>query len=172
MEAITNLVEIAGRDGLPLLISILTIVFVGYYIRMISPELKEMNLLLSKSINREDGYVELLKQAKDSDAKLIETIGIVNANMLGSMELMKSYYEDNKALAGKLTDHDVKSEQLVAEVRHANSRLGDNDNRTDQLLYEMKVVNERLLNLKDLTCGKFDVLFKERGIVEEEVKSD
>ena len=142
-----SLIKDIVENGILVVITGIAIGSVVYYTRQLNPKLEEMNLLLKKSLDRESDYIYLLKQNHETDEELMETLRTINASMMGNIELMKVYYEDSKLLGQKLQTHDDRSEKIFTEL---------------------KLVNQKIGHLESLTRDKFDVLFRDTGVKEED----
>lgn len=142
-----GLIKDVVENGVLVVITTVAIGAVIYYAKQLDPKLEEMNLLLKNSLDRESDYIYLLKQNHETDEELMETLKMINASMQGNIELMKIYFEESKTVGQRLQLHDDRSEKIFTEL---------------------KLVNQKIGNLEGLTRDKFEVLFRDRGIKEEE----
>ena len=142
-----GLIKELVENGVLVVITAVAIGAVIYYAKQLDPKLEEMNLLLIKSLDRESDYIYLLKQNHETDEELMETLKMINASMQGNIELMKIYFEESKTVGQRLQLHDDRSEKIFTEL---------------------KLVNEKIGNLEGLTRDRFDVLFRDQGIKENE----
>lgn len=142
-----GLIKDLVENGVLVVITAVAIGAVIYYAKQLNPKLEEMNLLLKKSLDRESGYVYLLKQNHETDEELMETLKMINASMQGNIEVMKIYFEESKTVGQRLQLH---------------------DDRSEKILTKLELVNEKVGNLESLTRERFDILFRDRGIKEVE----
>ena len=142
-----GLIKELVENGVLVVITAVAIGAVIYYAKQLDPKLEEMNLLLIKSLDRESDYIYLLKQNHETDEELMETLKMINASMQGNIELMKIYFEESKTVGQRLQLHDDRSEKIFTEL---------------------KLVNEKIGNLEGLTRDRFDVLFRDQRIKENE----
>lgn len=142
-----GLIKDLVENGVLVVITAVAIGAVIYYAKQLNPKLEEMNLLLKKSLDRENDYVYLLKQNHETDEELMETLKMINASMQGNIEVMKIYFEESKTVGQRLQLH---------------------DDRSEKILTKLELVNEKIGNLEGLTRERFEILFRDRGIKEVE----